>query len=237
MTRKITRKGAPRFRNVLIILVFAGVAGLSSCGGSGNLIGSSSGSGGTSNPAPAAYKLSVSVSNLNFGSVAVGASTSQLVSFTNVGNGNVTIYSASAAGSGFSASGGANVTLAPNDAVTVSVNFVPPGAGSMTGSLSVSSNAMNSPMLVSLSGSGSAPVPHSVSLSWLPSPSAVMGYFVYRGIVSGGPYLKLNSLVDASAAFVDSTVLGGQTYFYVVTSVDTSNMESSFSNEVAVSIP
>ena len=93
-------------------------------------------------------------------------------------------------------------------------------------------------MLVSSVGNvEAAPVPHSVSLSWLPSPSAVMGYFVYRGGVSGGPYFKLNSLVDASAAFVDPTVLSGQSYFYVVTSVDPANVESSFSNEVAVSIP
>jgi len=233
----MTRKSPPTLRQFLIVLVLSGIVGLASCGGRGNLPGSSFASSGNGISAANTYQLSASVSNLSFGGVAVGASTAQLVSFTNVGNSNVTISSASASGAGFSATGGSNITLAPNDSVSVSVNFVPASVGSQVGSLTVLSNAANSPLQVALSGTGIAPIPHSVSLNWVPNPSAVLGYFVYRGVISGGPYFKLNSLVDASAAFVDTSVLSGQSYFYVVTSVDPANVESSFSNEVAVNIP
>src|SRR5260370_35062886 len=41
---------------------------------------------------------------------------------------------------------------------------------------------------------GTTPSLHGVDLSWDPSPSSVIGYNIYRGTRSGGPYpLKLNS--------------------------------------------
>jgi fibronectin type 3 domain-containing protein len=82
-----------------------------------------------------------------------------------------------------------------------------------------------------------APVQHSASLNWNPSASAVAGYNVYRGSVSGGPYSIMNTSLDGSTNFVDFNVQAGQTLFYVVTSVETNGMESSFSNEVKALIP
>jgi fibronectin type 3 domain-containing protein len=67
--------------------------------------------------------------------------------------------------------------------------------------------------------------------------SGVAGYFVYRGIVSGGPYSKLNSSAVPAIAYTDSSALAGPTYFYVVTAVDASNVESAFSNEVTAVLP
>jgi fibronectin type 3 domain-containing protein len=64
-----------------------------------------------------------------------------------------------------------------------------------------------------------------------------VGYFVYRGTISGGPYTKVNSSADASLTFTDSGLSSGTTYFYVVTAVDGSNVESAFSNEVSAAIP
>jgi hypothetical protein len=237
LTGKTARERPLIFRDLLVVWMLSSIVGLASCGEAGKFASSSVASSGNGFSAAKTYLLSASVSSLSFGSVAVGASTAQLVSFTNVGNSNVTISSASASGTGFSASGGSITTLAPNDSVSVSVNFAPAGAGSLAGSLTVLSDAANSPMQVALSGTGAAPLPHSVTLNWLPSPSAVLGYFVYRGAISGGPYFKLNPLVDASAVFVDPAALSGQSYFYVVTSVDPANVESAFSNEVAVTIP
>lgn len=63
------------------------------------------------------------------------------------------------------------------------------------------------------------------------------GYNVYRGTVSGGPYTITNTTLDSSTNFVDLSVQAGQTFFYVVTSVDAAGMESSFSNEVKAVIP
>jgi len=77
-----------------------------------------------------------------------------------------------------------------------------------------------------------------VNLSWTPSSSSdVVGYNVYRGTVSGGPYTKLTSSPVASSPDADSTVSSGQTYYYVVTAVDSSNNESADSNQAVATIP
>jgi len=65
----------------------------------------------------------------------------------------------------------------------------------------------------------------------------VAGYNVYRGTTSGGPYVKLNASLVPIFSYADSTVQSGQTYFYVVTAVDSNNIESVFSNEVSGTIP
>jgi hypothetical protein len=185
----------------------------------------------------ASLQLSASTSSVSFGSVTVGTLSSQPVVLTNSGNSNLAIASVSASGSGFAATGGSSVTLAPNQSVTVTVTFDPLAAGAASGDLSVSSNASDS-VLIPLSGAGiSQPVQHSVVLSWNPSASVVTGYFIYRSTVTGGPYSKLNSSLDPSTSYTDGTVASGQTYFYVVTSVDSSNVESGYSNEVAIAVP
>jgi hypothetical protein len=185
----------------------------------------------------ASLTLASSTSSLSFGSVNVGSSSSQAVTLTNAGNTNIAFGSVSASGSGFAASGGSNVTLAPNQSVTVTVTFDPLVVGAASGGLSISSNASDS-VVVALSGTGvSQPVQHSVALNWNASTSTVSGYFVYRGTVTGGPYSQLNSSVDPSTSYTDSTVQGGQTYYYVVSSVNSSNVQSPYSNEVSVTVP
>ena len=82
-----------------------------------------------------------------------------------------------------------------------------------------------------------AAVGHSATLTWQASTSSVAGYNVYRGATSGGPYTAINSSLQAGTSYVDSTVLPGLTYFYVVTAVDSSGNESVNSNEVQAVIP
>jgi fibronectin type 3 domain-containing protein len=65
----------------------------------------------------------------------------------------------------------------------------------------------------------------------------VVGYNIYRGAVSGGPYVRLNSSPVTGTQYVDSTVLSGQTYFYVATAVASGNVESVDSNQVSGLIP
>jgi hypothetical protein len=83
----------------------------------------------------------------------------------------------------------------------------------------------------------SEPISHSVTLDWIASPSAVIGYNVYRGTVSGGPYTQLNSSLVTTTRYQDSSVQSGQTYYYVVTAVDSSQVESTNSNQVSATIP
>jgi hypothetical protein len=181
-------------------------------------------------------KLSASATSLSFGDVLVGTTTTQDVKLTNTGNANVVISTATASGAGFSASGGSNVTLGPNQSVTVAVNFDPQSKGPLSGTLTVSSNAAN--LQISLAGTGTEPSQqHTVSLSWSPSTSPVIGYFVYRRTGSIGSFAKLESSIDPSTTFTDRTVVNGETYFYVVTSVAASDIESVFSSPVSVTIP
>jgi fibronectin type 3 domain-containing protein len=99
------------------------------------------------------------------------------------------------------------------------------------------SNASGSPAAVSLSGTGVAPVQHSVALSWTASTSTVTGYNVYRGTVSGGPYTKINSSLITGLTYTDSTVVSGTQYFYVATAVDSSGNESVDSGAVSATVP
>ncbi|MGH9712666.1 MAG: choice-of-anchor D domain-containing protein [Candidatus Acidiferrales bacterium] len=181
-------------------------------------------------------KLSVNPTSLNFGTVNVGATVTQNVLLTNTGNTNVAISSVAAVGTGLSATGGANATLTPNQSINVAVSFNPKAPGGVTGTLTVFSNAPA--VQVALAGTGAGQVvPHTVALNWAPSVSVVIGYNVYRGTVSGGPYTRLNPGVELTTSYADKSALGGLTYYYVVTAIDSNNVESAFSNEASVTVP
>jgi fibronectin type 3 domain-containing protein len=91
---------------------------------------------------------------------------------------------------------------------------------------------------LALSGTGvQPPVSHSASLSWSPSTSTVVGYNLYRGTVSGGPYSLLNGSLIPSTTYLDTGVQAGSTYFYVATAVDSSNVESPYSNQISALVP
>ncbi len=82
------------------------------------------------------------------------------------------------------------------------------------------------------------PVQHSVSLSWTASTSPnIAGYNLYRGTVSGGPYMRINGSLDAGTSYVDNTVSSGQTYFYVTTAVNSTNVESAYSSQAEAVVP
>jgi fibronectin type 3 domain-containing protein len=78
---------------------------------------------------------------------------------------------------------------------------------------------------------------HSVGLSWDASTSNVTGYFVYRSSKPSGPYSKLNGSPETSTSFSDTSVTDGLVYYYVVTSVNSGDIESTYSNQVSVTIP
>ena len=79
---------------------------------------------------------------------------------------------------------------------------------------------------------------HTVNLSWDASTSQhVVGYNVYRGGNPNGPYTKINSTLDPNTNYSDSTIQGGQTYYYVTTAVDNQGVESAYSNQTEAVIP
>ena len=182
-------------------------------------------------------QLSVSPATLTFGSVIVGQSKTMNATLSATGA-NVTVSSAGFNTSEFTLSGVAfPLTVTAGQSTTVSVVFTPQASGTASDSVSFASNASNSPAVETLTGSGTPPPQHSVDLSWAPSTSSVVGYNIYRGSKSGGPYSKINSVLDASTSYTDSSVQAGTTYFYVSTAVDGNGMESGFSNQVQAVIP
>lgn len=183
-------------------------------------------------------QLSLSPSSIDFGDVAVGGSKTQTVTLTNSGTASVTISQVDVTNSDFRLSGSLLLTLAAGETTTFGVTYAPTTAGSASGSLSLVSNAANSPTTLSLSGNGVVPIQHQVDLFWDPSPSTnVAGYNAYRAIQSGGPYIKLNQNLIGPTTYIDATVVSGTTYFYVTTAQDGNGAESAFSNEAAAVVP
>ena len=77
-----------------------------------------------------------------------------------------------------------------------------------------------------------------MALSWTASISSnVVGHNLYRGTTSGGPYTKLNLSLIGATNYTDTTVQAGQTYYYVVTAVNNSNLESVYSNVAPAVVP
>jgi len=183
-------------------------------------------------------QLTASPTSLSFGSLTTGTSATQSVTVANTGNSSVTISQISESGAGFTATASAlPLTLAAGQSTSFSVTFDPTTTGNLSGSVTITSNATNSPQVISLSGSGTAPASYSVTLSWTPSSSSYAGFNVYRGTVSGGPYAKVNSALIPTATYTDSTVTAGQTYYYVATEVDTAGAESAYSTPTSAIIP
>jgi hypothetical protein len=114
------------------------------------------------------HMLSPAASNVSFGSRLVGSSSSQGVTLTNTGNSDVSISSISTSSSAFTSSGvSAPVKISAGQSVNVMVAFAPTVTGVSTGTVTVHSDASNSPAIISITGSSVQPqlsiVPASVS--------------------------------------------------------------------------
>jgi hypothetical protein len=181
--------------------------------------------------------LSVSPSGLSFGDITLGSTSTLPVVVSNIGTGGVTISQATASGTGFSVSGPTlPFALGAGATASFSVEFDPTAAASATGSLSITSNATNSPTVVSISGTGVND--QTVSLSWTASTSSgVTGYNIFRATVSGGPYTQLNSAQVTGTTYTDTTVEVGTTYYYVATAVNAEGVQSADSNQATAVVP
>jgi hypothetical protein len=192
---------------------------------------------GTGTPVPAG-QLAVTPTSIAFGNVVVGTDAQQTGTLTASGE-SVIVSSDTVSGAAFALSGiSFPVTIPAGQHVQFTVTFTPAATGAASGNVSFTSNASNSPTVETFTGNGTPPPQHSVSLSWTASSSQnVTGYNVYRGTKSGGPYSKINPVLDASTLYTDTTVADGQTYYYVTTAVNSSNEESTYSNQSTAIIP
>jgi hypothetical protein len=181
--------------------------------------------------------LSLSPTSVVFGNVTVGASSSRNVTLSNNGTASIVVSAVNVTGSGFSIGSTTPFTVAAGASNTLSLVFSPQTSGPANGTASFVSNANNSPGNLSFTGTGVVGIAHSVDLTWTASTSTVSGYNVYRGSQTGGPYQLVNPSLQSAGGYVDGTVASGQTYFYVVTAVDSTGSESAFSNEATAVIP
>lgn len=180
--------------------------------------------------------LGVTPGSMSFGSVTIGTTQVQNGSVTASG-GSLTLSSASSSNSAFTVGGlTLPMTLAAGQSVPFTVTFAPKTSGAATSNLSFfTSNSTSA--TETASGSG-ATMQHTVNLSWNASTStSVSGYNVYRGTSATGPYSRLNAALNPSMNFSDSTVQSGTTYYYVTTAVDSTGVESSYSNQVQAVVP
>lgn len=106
----------------------------------------------------AAGQLASNPSTAAFGNVTVGSQQSISETVTNTGGTSVTISQASISGTGFSLSGITTpVTVNAGQSTTFTVSFTPQTAGAASGRVTLTSNAPNSTLTISLSGTGIAP--------------------------------------------------------------------------------
>ena len=172
---------------------------------------------------------SLSPTSLAFGNQSVGTtSTTQTVTLSNTGNTALSITSLALTGtnaSDFAQSNTCGSSLAAGANCTIAVMFTPSVPGTEAASLSIADNSSGSPQRVPLSVAGT----HDVILSWTASTTpGVVGYNVYRGTTSGGPYpTQLNSTPINGTTYSDETVQAGQTYYYVVTAVASDDVTQS----------
>ncbi|MGD0628839.1 MAG: choice-of-anchor D domain-containing protein [Terracidiphilus sp.] len=188
---------------------------------------------------PGTRTLSIDASSVAFGNVEVNTLATQSVILKSTGTAPVIISAATLTGAGFAMSAGAfPITLTPNETATLSFEFNPKAVGAATGSITIASNSSTgTPAVIGLSGTGTSPY---VELSWdAPSSSAdpVVTYSVYRAPAGSSSFQLLGSSGEPQTAYVDRTVQSGQTYDYIVESVDDSGAESTPSNMISVTIP
>jgi predicted phage tail protein len=148
------------------------------------------------------------------------------------------VNSIAVTGTGFSASPvSLPAKLNPGQTLSVTLTFDPTAVGAASGQLTITSNSSTNPTVtIGLSGTGDS---HQVDLSWgAPTGSSVpiTGYNVYRAASGTGAFALVNS-VGTQTTYVDSTVQAGQTYDYIVKSVDSAGTESAPSNTTTVTIP
>ncbi len=186
-------------------------------------------------------QLTVNPTTLALGSVVVGTSGTAAGSLIASGA-NITVTAASSNNSVFSVGSLALPTTIPaGQSVPFTVTFSPQTTGTVSATLTFTSDAQPSTTTETLTGTGTPAPTHTVNLSWNASTSSnVSGYNVYRAVYvnSCGAFSKINSLLNTGTLYTDSSVTNSTNYCYATTAVDSSNQESGYSNVVSdVQIP
>ncbi len=80
----------------------------------------------------------------------------------------------------------------------------------------------------------------SINLSWNTSTSDAVTlnkYYIYRSETSGSGYTKIGETNSGTTTYSDTNIVLGKTYYYVITDIDTANIESPYSKEATGKTP
>ena len=149
------------FVTIMVILALSGCVGSTSAGTAAKS---------SSNGTPASM-LTANATSFTFGNVVTGSKSSQTLTLTNTGSATIMISQATVYGADFNVAGGmSSVSIAAGQKQAVQIQFAPQAAGSSNGSFVVASDASDSTLAISLSGTGIAglsittqPFSHSVT--------------------------------------------------------------------------
>jgi len=185
-----------------------------------------------------AQKLHCSPCWHGFGKVQIGSSESFNIRLRNSGSSSLTITADSVQGGEFSVGTfPLPETLNPGASVELPVIFTPTASGHSVGSVTLADTGEDPQLTVKLAGTGVGQTSHSVALSWQPGDDNYVGFNIYRSTADGGPYTKINSTLDSSPSYTDSSVQDGMTYYYAATEVNAEGQESAYSNIAEAQIP
>ncbi|MEO5936790.1 MAG: putative Ig domain-containing protein [Terriglobales bacterium] len=189
--------------------------------------------------------ISASPTVLDFGGVILGTTTTQFATLSNTGTMPIKISGVSSSSAVFAFAGVVPpVSLAAGESVQLAITFSPQVAGATTGSITVVSNAHNSPTVIAVTGSATAPLaPLSISTNSLPA--ATVGA-AYSAAVSGtggkSPYVWMvsagvlpNGLTLASdSGMISGTAMTAGTATFTVTMTDAAG--SALAKQLAITV-
>jgi hypothetical protein len=148
----MTMTSKPKNSLPLILLVLT----LGSCGGVTPNSGTQNSR--TSQTQTGTAYLSVSPASFNFASVNVGSNVTQPFTVSNSGTATVIVSNITLAGAGLTATGvPAGTMLSPGQSATFNVTYAPVASLPLNGSVTFTSNASNSSVVVGLTGTGVQP--------------------------------------------------------------------------------
>lgn len=137
-------------RAILTVLLSLGLSVLIGCAGVST---------GKSNQQASAGTLGSNPASLNFGSVTLGKTQTLSASITNSGGTSLTISQVGISGAGFTMSSVTSpLTLLAGQSTAFSINFAPSSAGTVSGSVTITSNASDASLSIPLSGSGTTTI-------------------------------------------------------------------------------
>jgi hypothetical protein len=183
--------------------------------------------------------LTVNATTISFGDVIILVPVTQTVTLSSTGTEAVTVNSATLSGTGFTLSGATfPLTIDPGQSVTLTVLLDLLSTGAASGQLTiVSDSSTNNTVIIPLSANGD---PLEATLTWdSPNSSSdpVAGYNVFRSPIGGSSYEQVNTSVVTDTDYIDTSISTGQSYQYVVESVDENGVESSPTTPATVTVP